>query len=393
MNRVISIISVAAIALSAISGCGGGGGTTDSTAPLSLSLIKKIAVTTDAEGGSARPEIIAASNRVFVVYLGNIGNGGNRTFNVKIFDSNLDNLIASKTIVTTTTEYGSPTDIRVASDGQYLYAFYETHKTTSQTTATNYLWGAKYALDDNFTRVAYTSIPITSSKPMAELQDGGELVDDPAPLIGPNSVFVITRLKYSLSMVGRTVYRVREFNKDNLTKLSEFDLDLSSVADGRGRVTSLLYLNNNIYMAIATTVSDQGLSEGTDDGAMSDIITVRMQQNWTFDPQKDVKTIAAEPNDRENYVSGFKADNIYFYITHKQATGSPPTGEQIAWIKIFDKDFKLVLKEKVKSVTWGPGGGEIRPSLEVMGNRIFSGQSGGSGIGTGNAEVYVYERK
>jgi hypothetical protein len=126
-------------------------------AGVSLSLTRTIAVTTDAEGGSARPEIIATSNRVFVVYLGNIGNGGNRTFNVKIFDSNLDNLIASKTIVTTTTEYGSPTDIRVASDGQYLYAFYETAKTTSQTSTTTYLWGAKYALDDALTRVAMKS--------------------------------------------------------------------------------------------------------------------------------------------------------------------------------------------------------------------------------------------
>jgi len=47
----------------------------------------------------------------------------------------------------------------------------------------------------------------------------------------------------------------------------------------------------------------------------------------------------------------------------------------------------------VKSVIWGPEGGEIRPSLEVSGNRLFSGQSSGQGIGTGNAEVYVFEKK
>lgn len=378
-----------------ISACGGGGGGTssDTATPLTLTLVKKVTITTDAEGGSARPEIIATSNRVFVIYLGNIADGGNRTFNVKIFDSNLDNLIASKTLVTTTTEYGSPTDIRVSSDGQYLYAFYETHKLTSQTTAITYLWGAKYILDDSLSRVAYTATPIKSSKPMSELQDGGELLDDPAPLIGPDGVFVITRLKYSLSMSGRTIYKVRGFSKDDLTKLSEFDLDLSSVADGRGRVTSLLFWNSNIYIALATTVSDEGVSESNDDGALSDIILVKMGQEWTFNAQTDVKTISAEPNDRENYVTGLKTDGSYFFITYKQAIGSPPSGEQIAWIKIYDKDFKLVLKEKVKGVTWGPGGGEIRPSLELIGNRIFSGQSSGQGIGTGNAEVYVYERK
>ncbi len=380
--------------LSVTLGCGGGSSdSTGSTPPLSLSLVKKVAITADGEGGSARPEIIAATNRVFVVYLGNIAAGANRTFSLKIFDGNLDNVITSKTIVATTAEYGGPTDIRVASDGQYLYAFYETHKITSPTTALTYLWGAKYVLDDNFARVAYTSTPITSSKPMSELQDGGELLDDPAPLVGPNSVFVVTRLKYSLSMSGRTIYRVREFSKDNLTKLSEFDLDLSNAADGRARVTSLLFWNSGFFIAVATTVSDQGLNENNDDGAMSDIVLVRIGQDWTFDPQKDVQTISAEPDDRENYVSGFKANSSYFYITYKQAVGSPPSGEQRALIKIFDNAFRPVLKEQVRSTVWGPSGGELRPSLEVIGNRIFSGQSSGQSLGTGNAEVYVYEKK
>ena len=267
--------------LSAVLGCGGGGSdSADTSTPLSLNLLKKVTITTNAEGGSARPEIIVTQNRAFVVYLGNIADGNNRTFNVKIFDANLDNLIASKTIVATTTEYGGPTDIRVVSDGQYLYAFYETHKTTSPATAINYLWGAKYTLDDSLTRVAYTSTPITSSKPLSELQDGGELLDDPAPLIGPNTVFIVTRLKYPLSMAGKTIYRVREFTKDNLTKLSEFALDLSGAANGRARVASLLFFDNTFYMALATTVSDEGINEGNDDGALSDIILVRMQ-DWS----------------------------------------------------------------------------------------------------------------
>lgn len=166
-------------------------------------------------------------------------------------------------------------------------------------------------MDDALTRVAYTTTPITSSKPKSQLSDSGELVDDPAPLIGASSIFVVTRLKYTLAASGSTIYRVREFSKDNLTKISEFDLDLSNVADGQGRVTSLLYRNNNIYIALATTVSDHGINDSTDDGSLSDIILVKMQQNWTFNAQTDVKTISAEPNDVENYISGFKADASY----------------------------------------------------------------------------------
>jgi len=350
--------------------------------------VKHVAVTTDAEGGSARPEIVAAAGRVFVVYLGNIINGTfARSFNVKIFDSNMDTVIASKTIVPYTNDNGGPTDIRIASEGQYLYAFYET-----ATISTTYIRGAKYALNDTFDLIASTATPITSSLPEFQLPDGGEVLNDPAPLVGPDSVFVITRLRYPLSTSGSTIYRVREFNKDNLTNLSEFDLDLSSIADGRGRVASLLYWNNNIYMAVATTVSDQGVNETSDDGALCDIILVKMGQDWTFNPQTDVRTISAESDDRENYITGLRADGDHFYMTYKQAVGSPPTGEQRAVIKIFDNSFNLLLKETVKSTIWGPVGGEIRPSLEISGNRIFSGQSSGQGIGAGNAEIYVYEK-
>ncbi len=300
-------------------------------------------------------------------------------------------MIASRVLVSTTTEYGGPTDIRITSDGQYLYAFYETNKTNSQTSHTTYLWGAKYTLDDNFSRVAYTSTPITSGRPMSEQQYGGELVDDPAPLVGSDTVFVITRLKYALSMSGQTIYRVRGFSKSNLSQLFSFDLDLSNAANGRGRVTGLLLWNSRIHIALAATVSDVGINENTDDGAKSDIILVRMHQDWTFDPQNDVYTISAEPSDVENYVCGFETDSRYFYITHKQSVGQPPAGEHRAWIKAFNQDFNFVLQEMVRSTVWGPGGGELRPSLEVRGNRIFPGQSTGESLGSGNANIYLYE--
>ena len=116
-----------------------------------------------------------------------------------------------------------------------------------------------------------------------------------------------------------------------------------------------------------------------------------MTTNWTFDPQTDVRTISAEANDRENYITGLRTDDKYFYMTYKQAVGAPPTGEQRAVIKIFDKNFDPLNKEIGRSVVWGEGGGEMRPSLEVHGSTVYSGQSTGATMGTGNAEVIVYE--
>ena len=355
-----------------------------------LQHVKTQAITSTGEGGSARPEVAATTDRVFVLYLGNI-QSGNRTFSLKVYDNELQNLLTSRVLVSATTQYGAPTDIRVASDGQFLYAFYETNRPTSPTTGETYLWAAKYSLDDAFGRVAYTPTPVAQSAPMSQLPEGGEALDDPAPLVGPSSVFVVTRLKSSLSMSGQTIYRIREFSKTDLSLQSQFDLDLSSAANGRGRVTSLLHWNARIYMALATTVSDQGLNENSDDGAKSDIVLVRMMPDWTFNPQSDVRTISAEPTDVENYICGLKGDSDSLFVTYKQSAGAPPAGEHRAWIKVFDWDFNMVHGEQVRTTVWGPGGGELRPSLERMGDRIFSGQSTGASLGSGDAEVVVYQ--
>ena len=357
-----------------------------------LTPIKKVAITTDAEGGSARPEVVATDDRVFAVYLGHLSGGFNtKSFDVKVYDTELSSVVTTTTIVPPSLSFGSATDIRIARDGQYVFTFYET-----STTTTTYLHGAKYALNDSFDLVARAQEPIASARPVFQTTEGDEVLNDPAPLVGPDSVFVVTRLMSSITTTGQTIYRVREFTKDTLAQVRQFDLDLSGVADGRARVTSLLFRGNSIYIALATTVSDQGvdgMNLMSDDGAQSDILLVRMNPDWTFDPLADVRTLSSEAGDRENYITGLRADDSFFYLAYKQAVGAPPTGEQRAVIKLFDGDLGLVHKEIVVSTPWGPGGGEIRPSLEISGSRIYSGQSMGASLGSGNAQILVYDLK
>jgi hypothetical protein len=390
MKRTVLIFPL--FLLIVISGCSDKGepGTSLTTSP-SLTLTQEFTLTADAEGGSARPEIAATTDRVFVAYLAHTaGDSAEKTFDVKIFDKDLSTQLSLTTIVPPSPDYGNATDIRIAKDDQSVYAFYET-----STETTTYLHGAKYALNDTFDLIASPGAPIASAKPVFEASEGDEILNDPAPLVGPNSVFVATRIYSSITTTGNTLYRIREFDKTNFVNLSTFDLDLSGIADGRARVASLLYWNNSIYMALATTVSDQGANDQnhmSDDGAMCDILLVKMAPDWTFAPQTGVRTISADPDDRENYITGLRTDGVYFYLTYKQAVGSPPTGEQIAVIKVFDADFNLVYKENVTSVSWGSSdAGEIRPSLEVFGNRIYSGQSSSRSLQLGNGRIYVYE--
>ncbi len=105
-----------------------------------MTLVKTLDITTEAEGGGARPEIIAHGNGVYAVYLGGISLGTSRFFGVKTFDKDLTYVVSSRILVSTTAQYGGPTDIRVARDGAYVYAFYETNRPTALDRATTYLW-------------------------------------------------------------------------------------------------------------------------------------------------------------------------------------------------------------------------------------------------------------
>ncbi|MFQ6083707.1 MAG: hypothetical protein ACE5WD_10140 [Candidatus Aminicenantia bacterium] len=352
---------------------------------IKIELLKKVDI-----GAGARPEVVATKDRVFVVYL-DTAIRGNQAFSVKIYDKDMNNEIVYKILVSTSAEYGKPTDIRVASDGQYLYAFYET---ANMSIGKTYLWGAKYKLDDNFERVAYTSSPITTAPIFTEAQPGDEKVDDPIALIGPNSVFVITRIKQvSFSQEVPMVYRVREFTYDLQTKLSEFDLDLSSVAGGQGRQASAVYYNEHYYMVVPTTTKSGNYFESM--ATPSDLLLVKLDKNWEIVKSEN---LSEDHDDIETFVLGFEIHKGLFFVTYKQ--GMP----FVCPLKVYDQNLNLVSSKIVKKAS---GKGEsLRSALDVTDDRIYVGLSAGQGppppgfpennysvgnIGAQTAEIYIYE--
>ncbi len=341
----------------------------------SVEFLKKIEIL-----NAARPEIIATSDRVFIVYLGNISRTESKTFSIKIFNSDLSQEIATKDMVYFPTEYGGPTDIRVASDGEYLYAFYET---ASLITKKAFLWGAKYTLDDGFKRVAFSG-PVASSLTFDVATKGDEKLDDPIVLLGENSVFTITRYQSSLEKSAETKYKVYEYDKD-LTLIREFDLNLSSVADGSARQASALYHDGFFYMAIPTTVGPAGPIANI---TPSDIVVVKFDNNWNIKESRIISTDNGDPDDAETYVTGFQADRNNFYLTYLQINIPKINTEFTAPLKVYDSNFNLILNEIVK--TKNPDESGCRPSLEVTGERIFVGHSAGK-QGDGNAEIYLYK--
>lgn len=335
-----------------------------------MRLLKKVEI-----ANGARPEIIVAQDKVFVVYLEVLTSG--RSFKLKIYDKDLNRELAAKTLVTASPSCGSPTDIRVISDGMYLYAFYET--ATMEKTC---LFGAKYTLDDNFERVAYTDVIATSTM-FKIAKPGDEKLDDTPSVIEGDNIYVMTRYKSTIKKEGETRYKLYKFDKD-LHKESEFELDLSEYADGEAKQASIIYENGYYYIVLPTTVgASNNVVETVEWTVPMDILLVKLDKNWNV---VSSKIIASEGEYSEGYVTGLKSDEKHFYLTYGQVILSQG---MYSVLKVFDKDWNAVLTEKYKA------GHNLRPSLEISPGRIYAGnniaEGRGVGQGTTKAEIYVFE--
>lgn len=339
-----------------------------------LSLLKKV----DIENG-ARPEVIAAHNRVFVVYL-DTASPQSSQFSVKVFAEDMNTEFAYKTLVSKS-EYGNPTDIRVAADGNYVYAFYETADMSAKK---SYLFGAKYNLSDGFERVAYAGL-IATSRSYGSHEPNDEHLDDPVVLIGQSSVFVMTRIMSS-SVYN---YIAREFDKDLNFKKS-FAVELSSIAEGKGDYgqASAVYYNGYYFMVIPSMKGAASL----------DLFLLKFDMNWQI---VNYRFISQSPKD-EYFVTGMQVDGDCFYIVYKEGEISDAS----SILKIFDNEFNEIISETVKKVE--VKGESLRPSLSVNNEKIYIGLPTGGGppppasasrtFGTGagetrKASIYIFEKK
>ncbi len=320
--------------------------------------------------GGARPEVVATNDRVFVLYLEPSPSGN--VYKLRVYTPDLAAELAAKTVVGTSPDYGNPTDLRVAAEGDYLYAFYETLQGPR-----TYLFGAKYRLDDGFEQVAIQG-PIATSAMFKVAKPGDEKLDDPAPMVADDGVYVLTRVKSTLAIQGETRYRIRRFDRD-LRLLTEFDLDLSAYADGEARQSSLLSWGGSYYLATVTTTGVGDTIETVEWTAPSDVMLVRLDRNWKV---QDSKVIAAEPGYTEGYVSGLKTDGSRFYMTYNRVILGQKFTSVIA---VYDQDWNRVLLDGYKNALKG-----LRPSLEVTADRIYAGNN--LDQGTSAAQIYAFAK-
>jgi len=336
------------------------------TSKVTMKLLNRIEIQR-----GARPEIIGGDDRVYIIYLKPSASG--RSFKLKVYNGDLSREITSKTLVSKSDGRGNPTDIRIESDGKYLYAFYHTLQKNK-----NYIYGVKYRLDDNFERVAYTKDAISQSKRYTLLKSGDERLDDAPPMIEGNSIYLMTRYKTSLKKEGKTVFKIRKYDK-NLNKQSEFDLDLSHVADGEARQSSIIYEDGYYYIILPTTTGGGNIVETVEWTAPSDIMMVKLNKDWKIE---DSKIIARAEGYISGYVTGFESDNKYFYVTYNRLKYGKGFS---SIIDVFDKNWNLLVSNKYRTSPRG-----LRPSIDIRDGKLYAGNNQ---AGSGKAEVYIFEVK
>ena len=312
--------------------CGTQPGPPDNQPPATtngLTLVKELTL---GSGTTRRPLVAITDDRVFIIY--GKENRGTWDFILEIYDKSLENMLVTKTIVSAS-EYGTPMDVRIGTQGDYLYLFHDAAQGQIHS-----LIGYKFTLDDEFEKVASLDTPLAAGIGVDDAEPGAEVVDDPIVLPTADKLYVITRYKGVIDTSADTKYKVYELTH-NLEKLNEFDLDLSSVSDGGARQASIKYYNGYYYMATSTLTTNDvtGSQAAVTILSPTDVVIVKLDTNWNI---VDSKTIPGDiEDDAESYLTAFDLDDNYYYLSYKHATFESGTSFD-GPLMVYDKAYNLV---------------------------------------------------
>ncbi len=312
-------------------------------------------------GNVARPEIVIDDKYAYIVY--HQKSVPTHNFAVDIYSKDFSSKISEKILVSKDLKYGIVTDIRIDSDDEHLYAFYEMANGQTQTTS---LFGVKYRMDIDFDLVAETGL-IAQSKTFKQSQSGDELLDDPMVLVTESEIIMITRYKEPSKPSSEMKYKVYKFTKD-LVKKEEFDLNLSSIANGYARQGSIVKKGDYYYMITAISV---GLASNPkfefDNNVPADLMMIKLNEDWKI---VGSKVISDDENSVETYVTGFDVENNYFYVGYKHIP--QPIINMTGMLKIYDEEFNLVTEKEVETITSDRNTpDQMRLSLEVYADRLY----------------------
>ncbi len=327
---------------------------------IKLQRIKTLQLTDESQGYGARPEIASNGKYIYIVYLGDLTT--QRSHKVRVYDLDF-NLISEKILATGTLEYGGVTDIRISKDDNYVYSFYE--MASSETGAS--LFGAKYSMDESFTKVAESNGPIAKSAFFFDAIDGEETLNDPASVVVDGRVYLMTQItdKNGGVLNAQTLYNLRELSSDLSEVIETRRIDLSEVIDGWAGLTSLININEKINTIQASLVSYPS-------GINSDFRMVRFDENWGFDKNYDIFYLTETENITETMPVGARFVDNTLFISYRVgevtvAAIDNPTSVGELWLNRYNGSFELI--DSVQVSAEGLKGEHA--SVEVIGDYVY----------------------
>ena len=331
-------------------------------------------LTTLEEGGGARPEIIFLNGQWYMVYRDSAARGG--SFRLKNFGRSLGQKASSRVLVSSGAK-GGVTDIRMTTDGGFVYAAYETASAQGRK-----LFVEKY--DSQF-RLLISRQAAEAARPGR----GVEALDDPAVVVGNNHVYVMTKVGIGQ---GQRQYRVREFNLDLTPTGAVFEIG-TELNIGLGSVSSVVFADGNFYVVTTVHVSGRPVCPSADETTNNDLYVFLYDKDWRFTGFS--KAITSGPH-IEYYPTGFKyADGKFYivYLVNDPETYLPHCGQGgnlgigKAYLLVLDKNFNPLINQKITA------GSEIvnHPTLEVAGGQIYVayGRKEREGLGLGSSNIWV----
>ncbi len=348
-----------------------------------LQHIKTIKLTNEAQGYGARPEIASNGKYIYIVYLGNITT--QRSHKVRVYDLDF-NLITEKVLAVSLPEYGGVTDIRMSKDDNYIYTFYE----MSSKEKGAHLFGAKYRMDENFTKIAESNLPIVKGAYFFDAVDGDETLDDPSSIIVDERVFIMTKIvdKSGGVLNSKTLYKLRELSNDLSTIIDTRDIDLSNIMGGWSAVGSLFYANGKIHYVQGNLVSYSS-------GINSDFKVVKFDNNWEYDKNKDVFELTNTEDITESMPVGARFVDNRLFISYRRGevtvvSQDDPTSSGKLWLSIYNNNFEII--DSIQVSAEGIEGEHA--CVEVIGDYVYvayGGSISGSDVKRDNVYVGIFK--
>ncbi len=356
----ISLDTVMLAALLLIAGCGGDGSGAPTAPTEELVLLDVVTLTPETEMGiEARPEIFFYNDMFFFVYL-YAPTTGFREHRVRIYDSGLSTVLADYMVSSTTTDYGSPTDIRGTQVGDKVYLVYELVKMLPDSDRETHIFLTTHNLDMSFSRTTPTEIESVLLVSATGDGPGVELLADPTVYVKDNSLVLLTNIV--TSPTGDAIHYLRKLDASTLAIEQEGEINLGNIGILGMAGVSNLFDNNGTTTGIFRHMADLANTWEFKLVAFDD----------DFQPiAESVKTIADQGLNLQP--TGFLAWNNRYLLAHSNNdTITPANGEEDReiWLKWFSQDFELLQAIKLDDLG-------IHPTLATDGEKLYLAYSSG----------------